>query len=212
MCMSRFLQTAVLALCLIGAAPSWAQHLLEGGAPPRRSDYVGALKRWQPLAERGDAVAQYHLGVMYEFGFGVRKNEATALHWYHKAAEQGYAEAQHNLGLMYFPDDLVQTHRWVQKAAQQGYPRAQIRLGWLHAMGLGVKNDKTLAVYWYQQAAQQGNARAQYHLGLMYKYGEGVDEDQARALALFEQSADQGDSYGIRALAWLKDELKEPKP
>jgi len=173
MCMSRFLQTAVLALCLIGAALSWAQHLLEGGAPPRKSDYVGALKRWQPLAERGDAVAQYHLGVMVEYGFGVRKNEAAALHWYHKAAEQGYAEAQHNLGLMLYIDDAAQAYPWFERAAQQGNVRALYHLAGLYEHGSGIGRDKARALELYQKAAAMGDSLA------------------ARALERIEESSDK---------------------
>ena len=48
-------------------------------------------------AERGDASAQYQLGVCYDKGAGVQANEAVK--WYRKAAEQGYAAALCNLGV-----------------------------------------------------------------------------------------------------------------
>ena len=52
-------------------------------------------------ADQGDANAQFNLGVMYDFGEGVPKDDAEAVEWYRLAAEQGYANAQFNLGLMY---------------------------------------------------------------------------------------------------------------
>ena len=64
-------------------------------------DYAEALRRWRPLAEKGDAPAQTGLGIMYEHGKGVQQDFVEAASWYRKAADQHYAEAQHYLGLMY---------------------------------------------------------------------------------------------------------------
>ena len=52
-------------------------------------------------AEQGNARAQFFLGVMYEFGQGVRRNLRRAATWYESAAEQDHNSAQYNLGLFY---------------------------------------------------------------------------------------------------------------
>ena len=52
-------------------------------------------------AERGDADAQYNLGMMYADGRGVPQDDTTAVEWFQKAAEQGHALAQKNLGVVY---------------------------------------------------------------------------------------------------------------
>ena len=57
-------------------------------------DYATTLRLFQPLAERGDAAAQYGLGVMYRNGKGVTQNKAEALRWYRKAAAKGQANAE----------------------------------------------------------------------------------------------------------------------
>ena len=44
-------------------------------------------------AERGNASAQYSLGLFYFEGLGVAQDYQEAVRWYLKAAEQGYAEA-----------------------------------------------------------------------------------------------------------------------
>ena len=51
----------------------------EGRAAARRGDFATALERWRPLAERGDAAAQNRLGVAYELGDGVPKDDAAAV-------------------------------------------------------------------------------------------------------------------------------------
>src|SRR5580700_11837649 len=43
----------------------------EGRDAARRGDFATALELWRPLAELGNAAAQYHLGVAYELGDGV---------------------------------------------------------------------------------------------------------------------------------------------
>ena len=52
-------------------------------------------------AEAGDADSQVELGLRYEKGEGVAKDQAEAAKWYRKAAEQNYARAQNNLGVCY---------------------------------------------------------------------------------------------------------------
>ena len=46
-----------------------------------------------------DAEAQYKLGVCYDKGQGVDKNNLEAFQWFQKAAEQGHANAQFNLAV-----------------------------------------------------------------------------------------------------------------
>ena len=77
-------------------------------------------------AERGNTQAQFNLGVMYETGRGVRKNDAEAVRWYQKAAEQRDARAQTLLGVMYedgrgVRKKYAEAVKWYQQAAEQGY-------------------------------------------------------------------------------------------
>jgi TPR repeat protein len=41
-----------------------------------RGDYETAFKEWQPLADQGDARAQYRLGAIYHDGQGVPQDYA----------------------------------------------------------------------------------------------------------------------------------------
>lgn len=64
-------------------------------------DYAKAAKLYRPLAKKGNAEAQFYLGVMYANGEGMPKDAAKAVEWYRQAAEQGDASAQRLLGVMY---------------------------------------------------------------------------------------------------------------
>ena len=89
----------ILAVVFLAVAP-WARAGLQEGIDAYdRGDYQAALKEFRPL--KGDKRAQFLMGVMYEQGHGVPRDDKAASGWYRKAAEQGDAEAQYNLGRMY---------------------------------------------------------------------------------------------------------------
>ncbi len=45
-------------------------------------------------AEKGDAIAQLHVGHCYFNGWGVKRNETEAAQWYKKSADQGNVTAR----------------------------------------------------------------------------------------------------------------------
>ncbi len=140
-------------------APAWA-GLDEGVAAYKRGDYATALREWRPLAEQGNANAQFFLGLMYGNGEGVPQDYAKALQWWRKAAEQGVAGAQYNLGIMYdngrgVPQDSAKALQWYRKAAEQGYAKAQYNLGIMYGNGRGVPQDYAEAHMWFNLAASR---------------------------------------------------------
>lgn len=76
--------------------------LAEGVAAINKGDFKAALVELQPLAEQGNADAQFNLGLMYFNGTGVPQDDQQALKWFRLAAEQGDAFSQFALGNMYF--------------------------------------------------------------------------------------------------------------
>lgn len=90
-----------------------------------RKDYATTLRLLRPLAEQGNAGAQNNLGIMYDNGQGVPRNDGEAAKWYRKAADQGNVGAQFSLGIMYangrgVPKDYVNAYKWLNLSAQQG--------------------------------------------------------------------------------------------
>jgi TPR repeat protein len=65
-----------------------------------RGDFETALRVWHPLADQGDARAQYNLGVIYEYGEGVPENDVQAYKWMNLAAAQGNETAKKNKGIV----------------------------------------------------------------------------------------------------------------
>jgi V8-like Glu-specific endopeptidase len=134
----------ILLLGLVG--PVAAAELDDAVAAARGGDYATALRRLSPLAEQGDARAQFDVGFMHAYGWGVPRNPAEAIAWYRKAADQGLSPAQHFLGLAYVngegvrPDD-AEASRWFARAAAQGFAQAQYMLGLMTLGGRGVAKD-----------------------------------------------------------------------
>jgi uncharacterized protein len=67
----------------------------------RSGDFAEAYCMMRPLAEKGDADAQYNIGWMYMNGYGLRVNDSLALEWWQKAADQGHSDASFSIGMLY---------------------------------------------------------------------------------------------------------------
>jgi len=85
------LATLVVSLCL--AAPVLAGPYEDGRAAWMRKDYVTALRLMRPLAEQGNAGAQFTLGGMYLLGNGVPPDYVMGYMWLNLAAAQGVNSA-----------------------------------------------------------------------------------------------------------------------
>ena len=56
-----------------------------------------ADKWYGKAAEQGDVAAQFYLGMCYENGYGLDKNDKEAAKWYAKAEAQGSPSARQAL-------------------------------------------------------------------------------------------------------------------
>ena len=177
--------------------------LNKGLAAYKRGGFATAFREFQPPAERGNAVAQTMLGLMYRNGQGVPRDDKIAVKWYTLAAEQGDVRAQTILGLMYsngegVPRDDKIAVKWYTLAAEQGNADAQAFLGSTYSNGQGVPRNDKIAVKWYTLAAEQGNTFAQSNLGGMYALGKGVIQDNVYAHMWWNIAASSGDKNAVK--------------
>lgn len=169
----RFISTYIIflvATAFITSSPSFAQQpldhavrLIEAGKQEQ------AARILQPLANAGDAKAQYHLGMLLYAGHGVPENEKLAVDLLTKSAKQGNVDAMYQLGNAYtFGNDTprlvvdadVEAAQWYFKAAKAGNAEAQYSLGLLFMAGKGVERNNQEANYWMQLAAKNGHKDA----------------------------------------------------
>lgn len=119
------LSSTVLTLAAMLAAIPALADFQAGLDAYNKGDYTGAAKEWRPLAESGDATAQFNLGLLYLDGHGVPQSPMEAANWFRRAAEQDYVQAQHNLGAMYgsgqgVKRDYLQAYKWLNICAAKG--------------------------------------------------------------------------------------------
>ncbi|MCF7529169.1 tetratricopeptide repeat protein [Neisseria lisongii] len=162
--LSALFAACALAFSLPAAADDTTQFN-QADQAYQKQDYATAFNLWMPLAQKGNKVAQFNIGLMYDQGWGVKQDYAQAMQWYQKAAQQGDTKAQTNIGGLYangqgVKQDYAQAMQWYLKAAQQGDAYAQYSIGVLYAKGQGVARDFQQARYWWGLAAKQGDQDA----------------------------------------------------
>ena len=139
------------------AAPISAQSVKAGIDAWQRADYSGAVAIWRPLADKGDADAEFNLGQAYRLGRGVSTNLAAAKTWFERSAVQGHVDAETTLGLLLFQNgDQSEGLNWLKKAALQGEPRALLVYGTALVNGDSVTQDPVLGYAYVSRAAAQG--------------------------------------------------------
>ena len=187
----------------------------------------GLVKRLHKQAKDKEPVAQLVLGICFEGGIVVPRDEVQAMQNYLGAAAHGIPAAQTYLASLYehatnISRDYDQAIVWYRKAAEQGYGEAQYRLALLHdAGGLLVRNPKE-ALRWSKEAESQGETRARLLIGkLLYE-----EQDYVSALDWFTKAEKDGDlwaryhiatmhylGYGVladaeTALSWLRQMIQ----
>jgi TPR repeat protein len=163
--MIRFVRgqvAALLFLSLVSVDAARAAGLDDAGAALIRGDYALALSIIRPLANGGDARAQFNLGLMYRNGQGVAQNFAGSALWIRRAAEQGDSEAALALGLIFHngmgvKQDLAEALSWYRIAAAHGNVVAMRTTA-----RYGVRRDdmEAEAKKWYSAAASLGDSLA----------------------------------------------------
>ncbi|MCL2860948.1 MAG: sel1 repeat family protein [Firmicutes bacterium] len=151
-------------------------------------------------AENGNKFACFILGVMYDMGYGLKKDIHKAVIWYKRSAEQGYANALRNLGMCYHNGNGVKHNaeeavRLFKLAAEQGDAMALNNLGSCYQYNRGVEKDIGKAIYFYELSANKGHAKAQNNLGICYELGYIDRKNIDKAVELYKMGAKGRDMF-----------------
>ena len=90
------MKLALAVILSLAFTPLAAQDFHKDLAAAQAGDFATALQEWTPLAEAGDSVAQYNIGIMHNNGKGVPQDHAEGAKWFLLAAERGYTDAYIN--------------------------------------------------------------------------------------------------------------------
>ncbi len=164
-------------------------------APPMKWESLMLMKT---AAEKGDAEAQYLLGLQYQAGDGIAKSPAEAAKWLRQAAEQGHVGAQGALGTLQAKngnaDEAAEAAKWLQAAAEKGQTDAMFALASLHLREGTPLFDTDEALRRYVQAAGAGHAGAARTLAEIYSQGRGIPRDLSQGLQWYRRAAELGDT------------------
>lgn len=142
-----------------------AAALEDGHTAYDAKHYKQAYTLWKPLADQGNADAQYNLGLLFMNGLGVKKDERMALMWFIRAGQQGLADAQYNAGVMFYLGkgvypSYITAVKWWKLAAAKNHPNAENNLAVMYAFGYGVAKEPDKAIQLWTAAAEQGHPDA----------------------------------------------------
>ena len=165
-----------------------------------RGDFQEAFKLRLPLANQGNAEAQYWVGIAYELGSGVTKDQEMSIKWLLRSAEQGNSEAQRAIGWNYWKgigvkQDDTQAAIWARRSAEQGNALGELFLGDLYDLGVGVMRSHAESLKWIRKAAEQGQSTAEGIIGTWYSTGTSeLPKDAAESAKWLQRAADHGDT------------------
>jgi TPR repeat protein len=116
--------------------------------------------RWyKKAAEQKNIESLYALGIIYDSGDGVEKDEAKSLAYYREAADLGHAQAQHNLATYYFsradkePSSRELMFKYYTLAAKQMHARSMMALGVSYFV-METSPNKVEGLAWMMAAVQ----------------------------------------------------------
>ena len=167
-------------------------------------DYATAIKILLPIAENGNASANFYLGYLYFNGMGVIANEKEAKKFrscaakiFKEQAENGNNEAISKLGRILADGsqlddtDFLEELKWLKLASKIGCREASFMLGNIYNTGYKIndsnENDffpiinKKEAFNWFKISAEQGMAFGMINVASFFRLGTGVDQDLKEA-------------------------------
>ncbi|CAI4216237.1 unnamed protein product [Parascedosporium putredinis] len=202
-----------------GAMTRLGRACLSGDLGERR--YREGLK-WLKLAtEAADAInnsAPYHLGCLYETGYGddVFQDESYAAELFTQAAELGHSEANYRMGDAYehgklnCPRDPALSVHFYTGAAEKGHPAAMMGLCAWYMVGAEpiLEQDQEEAYEWARRSAELGYVKAQYAVGYFTEMGIGCRRDILEANVWYVKAADAGDERAKQRIATINAAIR----
>jgi tetratricopeptide (TPR) repeat protein len=158
---------------------------------PASANDTDSFNGMMSLAHKGDAEAQYHVGMMYNNGIGTPQDRKQAFEWFQKSAASNDPLGAYKLGCYYdgqgvgiVESDADQALKYKLVAAEAGYALAQHDVANLYDR----RGNSEEALKWWKRAGDQGYPGALFSLSRLYFTGQGAPRDASLAYAYFKLS------------------------
>lgn len=195
-------KTLVFLTALLGfsALPSWAD---ESPTTPKltdqqrmnmaqdfanKQDWKSVFDIMQPLALEGNVQAQGNLGMLYNLGRGVPKDQEKAYWWFSEAAERGSIRAINNLAVMYYngnyvKKDIPQAIKLFETTAKSKDLDAMLMLGEIYLQ----QKEEQKSFEWVKKASDLDNPEGKFRLGIYYEEGIGTAVNKRLAALIYRE-------------------------
>jgi TPR repeat protein len=152
-------------------------------------NFIKAHKLLSIEANKGNVLALYALGSLYEKGLGCNIDYNKAAKYY-KESLKGFLQ--------------------IEKIKSKAY--IEYRIGKIYSEGKGTEQDYLNAAKWYQKAVESNHKYAQYSLGILYfnnKLPGDRKDNLYKALSLFKKSSENGNAFASYELAKIFEKGNE---
>ena len=143
------------------------------------------------LADKGNAEAQYHVGMMHNNGIGTQQDPKQAFEWFQKSTASGDPLGAYKLGCYYdgqgvgiVTSDSNEALKYKLISAKAGYALAQHDVAILYDR----QGNPEEALKWWKMAGDQGHPKSLYGLSMAYSAGKGTPRDLSLSYAYFKLS------------------------
>ncbi|MGA8388658.1 MAG: tetratricopeptide repeat protein [Pseudolabrys sp.] len=158
---------------------------------PANANEAHSFNAMVALANKGDAEAQYHVGMMYNNGIGTQRDPRQAFEWFQKSAASNDPLGAYKLGCYYdgqgadiVTADSNEALKYKLISAKAGYALAQHDVAILYDR----QGNSEEALKWWKMAGDQGFPNALYSLSISYSAGKGAPRDLSLSYAYFKLS------------------------
>jgi hypothetical protein len=158
---------------------------------PAKANDADSFNAMLVLANKGDAEAQYHAGMMYNNGIGTQQDTRQAFEWFQKSAASNDPLGAYKLGCYYdgqgagvVASDSDEALKYKLVAAKAGYALAQNDVANLYDR----RGNSEEALKWWKMAGDQGYPSALFSLSRAYSAGKGTPRDLSLSYAYFKLS------------------------
>jgi len=137
----------------------------EGLDAYREGNYVIAAQKLDTNKDN-DSVGNYYAGRMRLYGYGVLRNNTSALNFFQQSAEKGFLPAQQFLARyeLFEVNNPEKALYWFKKSADANDVPSQLYCAAAYLFGFGVNKNSELAKRYYIAAAKSGHSIAQFEL------------------------------------------------
>ena len=148
-------------------------------------------------SEQGLARGWYKLGMEYNSGNIVKKDDSKALELLLKASELGSADAMGSVGVMYeyavgADKDINKAIEYYNKSIKRGCGFGTEYLGFIYANGYDVEQDYYKAFECFKIGARIGYPGSINMVGLYYEEGKGTEKNGSKAIEYYKRAAELG--------------------